>query len=219
VRQRTSAGVRLGSAAASLLLLTLGAACSADAGSPSGSAPTPTASASSAAPATAAPGPSKTPTLPPPPATTPVPAATPGNVNSTVPSKPEKTKKPVKLDRPSTTGTGLTVNLTSIEPINAKAEQPGEVAGPGLAITITVKNTGSKSADLSTLVVNVANSDDAPGTQMSAKPSRPLAGSVAAGKTKTGVYVFTVSKDKRKPVTVTVDIAGAPVLAFTGNAA
>jgi hypothetical protein len=218
VKHRTSAGVRLGSAAASLLLLVLGAACSADAGSPSGPAPTPTASAS-ALPATAAPGPSKTPTLPPPPATTPVPAATPGDVNSTVPSKPEETKKPVKLDRPSTTGTGLTVNLTSIKPVNARAEQPGEVAGPALAITITVKNTGSKAAELNTLVVNVLNSDDAPGTQMSAKPSKPLAGSVAAGKTKTGVYVFTVPKDKRKPVTVTVDIAGAPVLAFTGNAA
>jgi hypothetical protein len=208
--------VRLGSAAASLLLLALGAACSADAGTPSGPAPTPSASA---LPATAAPGPSKTPTLPPPPATTPVPPATPGNVNSTVPSKPEETKKPVKLDRPSTTGTGLTVSLASIEPIDAKAEQPGEVAGPGLSITITIENTGSKAADLSTLVVNLADSDEAPGTQMSAKPSNPLAGSVAAGKTKTGVYVFTVPKAKRKPVTVTVDMAGAPVLVFTGNAA
>ena len=90
---------------------------------------------------------------------------------------------------------------------------------PALAITIRVTNTGSKAADLSTLVVNIADSDDAPGTQMSAKPSNPLAGSVAAGKTKTGVYVFTVPTAKRKPVTVTVDIAGAPVLVFTGNAA
>jgi hypothetical protein len=140
-------------------------------------------------------------------------------VNSTVPTKPEESKKPVKLDRPSTTGTGLTVSLTSIEPINAKAEQPGEVAGPGLAITITINNAAGKAADLSTLVVNIADSDDAPGTQMSAKPSHPLAGAVGAGQSRTGVYVFTVPRAKRKPVTVTVDIAGAPVLVFTGNAA
>ena len=216
----TFTALRLGSAAVSLLLLALGAACSADAGGPPAApAPTPAPSAS-ALPATAAPGPSKTPpTSLPPPATTPVPPPTPGNVNSTVPTKPEESKKPVKLDRPSTTGTGLTVNLTSIDPVDAKAEQPGEVAGPGLAITITIRNTASKAADLSTLVVNLANSDDAPGTQMSAKPSNPLTGSVAAGKTRTGVYVFTVPKAKRKPVTVTVDIAGAPVLVFTGNAA
>ena len=51
-----------------------------------------------------------------------------------------------------------------------------------------------------------------------AKPSDPLTGMVRAGKTARGVYVFTVPKNKRSPITVTVSIKDAPVLVFTGAA-
>ena len=33
-----------------------------------------------------------------------------------------------------------------------------------------------------------------------------------------GIYVFTVPKNKRRPITVTVSIKDAPVLVFTGDA-
>jgi hypothetical protein len=102
--------------------------------------------------------------------------------------------------------------------MTAKAQLPGEVAGSALAITIDVTNTGSNSADLSTVVVTLLDSDDAPGSEMTTKPSDPVTGKVGAGKTARGVYVFTVPKNKRSPITVPISVKDAPVLVFTGDA-
>lgn len=211
--------IRLGLAAAVPLLLASGVACSPDPvpgpSEPRVTAPTATAEPG---PTTPAPGPPTTPrSTQPPPATTPVPPPSPGGVESTVPTEPEPSKPPVKLDKPSQTGTGLTARLVSIKAVSAKAQLPGEVAGPALAITIEVSNTGSKAADVSSVVVNVLDADKAPGTEMSAAPADPLSGKVAANKKARGVYLFTVPKNKRRPVTVTVSIRDAPVLVFRGN--
>jgi len=46
----------------------------------------------------------------------------------------------------------------------------------------------------------------------------PFAGKLAAGKTAEGTYVFTVPKNKRKPITLSVSVNDDPVLVFTGNA-
>jgi hypothetical protein len=139
-------------------------------------------------------------------------------VESTVAPEPEESKPPVKLDKPSSTGTGLTAKLISVRAVEAKAELPGEITGPALAVTIEVRNIGSKPADLGSVVVNVFGSDTAPGAEMNAAPAEPLAGRLATKKKARGVYVFRVPKDKRRPVTVTVSIGDAPVLVFTGNA-
>lgn len=166
----------------------------------------------------AKPGSSSAARKPPPPATTPVPPATPGGVNDTVPSRPEKSQRPVQLDKPSQTGTGLTAGLVSIKSINAKAQLPGEIAGPALAITVEVKNNSSQAADLNTSVVTLQDSKKAPGGEMTASPARPLKGRLAPGDSSRGVYVFAVPENARKPIIVNVTISNAPVLVFTGNA-
>ena len=143
---------------------------------------------------------------------------TPGDVESTVEAKPIESRKPVRLDTPSATGTGLAAKLLEVRAVDAKAQLPGEVAGPALALTLEVRNEGRKAADLSAVVVNVTDSAAAPGTEMSAEPAQPFRGSVGAGKSVRAVYVFTVPKDKRDPITVTVSIGEAPVLVFTGDA-
>lgn len=230
MRSTTSAR-RLGPAAAITLLLALGAACSPDPvaePSPTPAVTSPAISQTSAPPATSSSPPSRSTvapsaTAPPtvsqrPPATTPVPPPTPGDVTSSVEAKPEESKKPVKLDKPSKTGTGLTAKLTMIKAIDAKAQLPGEIAGPALALTVEVTNTGAKTADLSAVVVTVLDSDEAPGGEMTSDPAKPLKGKLGAGKTARGVYVFTVDKSKRNPVTVTVSISDAPVLVFNGKA-
>lgn len=212
-------GLRLG--AASLLLL-VAAGCSSTNTPTPGSTPAPapsSASARSSSPDSPAPEPSRPPgSTPPPPATTPVPPSTPGDVNSTVPSRPEASKSPVAIDKPSETGTGVTVRLVDLKATNAKASLPGEVAGPAVAITVDVTNTGDKAVDLNTVVVTLADADDAPGSEMTSPPAKPLRGSVAPAKSTRGVYVFTVPRDKRNPVTVSVTVGSAPVLVFKGNA-
>jgi hypothetical protein len=133
--------------------------------------------------------------------------------------KKEVTRPPVKLDRPSQTGEGATVRITSAKAITAKAQLPGEVAGPAVALTVLVKNTSRRSLDIGTVVVSLTDSAGAPGNEMSAKPADPLRGTLKAGRTATGVYVFTVGKTRRNPVSVSVTLTGeAPVLIFKGNA-
>jgi hypothetical protein len=139
-------------------------------------------------------------------------------VESTVAPQPERSKTPVKLDEPSSTGTGLTARLISVRAIVAEAQIPGEITGPALAITIEVSNTGRRPADLGAVSVTVLDSDEAPGAEMVGGPAEPLTGRVAAKSKARGVYVFRVPQDKRRPITVTVSIGDAPVLVFTGNA-
>ncbi|MET1006927.1 MAG: hypothetical protein ABWX96_15375 [Propionibacteriaceae bacterium] len=129
------------------------------------------------------------------------------------------TKPPVKLDKPSNTGSGVTVRITKIKSISSKAQLPGEVAGPAVSLTVTVKNDSAKTLDIGTVVVSLIDSSGAPGNEMTAKPADPLRGTVKSGGTATGVYVFTVDKDKRNPVSVNITLAGAaPVLVFKGDA-
>ena len=148
-----------------------------------------------------------------------MPAPTPGSTAETVPAKPEVTRKPVKLDKPSEAGGGVVVRITDVKAIKAKAQLPGEVAGPAVALTLQVRNGSRQPVDLGSVVVTLLDSDDAPGIEMSAKPADPLSGTLKAGKTTSGTYVFTVGQQRRNPIKVNVTLAGAaPVLLFTGNA-
>jgi hypothetical protein len=227
----TTTGVRLATAAA-VFLLVAGTACNSknqtaplaapssqsSASNPStGGASTPTAPT---VPATAASStlPSARSTLPPP-ATTPVPSPTPGNTDQTVAPKKVVTKRPVKLDKPSSTGQGVTVRITAAKAIAAKARLPGEVAGPAVALTLIVHNGSPKPVDLGAVVVTLLDSANAPGNEMSAKPAKPIKGILKTGKSATGVYVFTVGKLRRNPISVDVTLTGeAPVLVFKGDA-
>lgn len=239
---------RLRSAAAVFLLLTFAGACGAsDASAPGESPqPTPPAESSSTAPATqtasprvttkptsspsttstASAGPTRSgapsakASTAPPPATTPVPARTPGDITETVASRPQRTKKPVKIDETADSGTGLTAEITEIKAVTATANLPGEVQGPALAISLRLKNTGQERANLSAVVVTVADSAGNPGSEMSTKPARPFSGVLEPGETSRAVYLFTVPKDKRDPITLSVTLGGSvPVLIFTGKAA
>ncbi len=211
-----SISLRWCTAAAMTSLLLAGAGCSAD-------DPAPAPSATSAAPSVTvspAPGPKETPkSTVGAPATTPVPQPSPGDVNSTVPSTPEKSRKPVELDERGQADGDVSVRITSVKAITAKAKGIGEVSGPGLALTVELENDSDKAVNLNEVVLNLTGSDDAPGNPMSEKPAKPFSGRLAAGKTARGVYVFTVNPGARKPITVDVTISGgSTVVVFKGNA-
>lgn len=136
-----------------------------------------------------------------------------------MPAEPEVTKKPVKLDKPSDAGGGVAVRIKKVTSIKAKAQLPGEVAGPAVSLTLVVDNGSAKSVDLGSVVVTLLGSDQAPGIEMTAAPADPFSGTLKPGKSATGVYVFTVDKARRDPISVNVTLNGeAPVLLFKGNA-
>lgn len=221
--------IRVSVLAATLLVLAAAVACTPDPEPlpPPVAASTPVPSASPA-PSSAVPAPSSASPSTVAPTAAPAPSATPGGtttapspstpVESTVAPRPERSKKAVDLDESVATGTGLTGRVVSIRGIEAEAQLPGETSGSALVITVELLNSSRQTADLTAVVVNVLDADDAPATQLTSAPTKPLPGRVAGRERARGVYVFRVPEDRRRPVTVTVSIDDAPVLVFTGNA-
>lgn len=215
------------SAATLLVAALLLTGCSAAKDDP---APAPTSVAStsagptSAAPTSAAPtstaATSRGPTAGPPPATTPVQPPTPGSTEATVPSEKVTRRKAVTLDGRGEATAGVAVTMTKVAAFTAKAKGPGEVSGPALALTVAVANGTSRPVDLGSAVVNVTASDGTPAAQLTGKPARPLRGSVESNAKATGVYVFTLDKTVRNPVTVEVAVSPSdPIVVFRGRAA
>lgn len=150
--------------------------------------------------------------------TKPVPAPSKGNTEETVSSEPQPSKKPVDLDK-SSTSRGVVVEVTDIEAVKAKAQLPGEVSGPGLLISLRVTNKSAQELDLGAVLVTVLDSDEAPGGEMTTAPNDPMKGSLEPGKTAKGAYLFTVPEKRRSPIVINVTLpTDSPVVVFRGDA-
>jgi hypothetical protein len=155
----------------------------------------------------------------PPAPTTPVAPPHSGDISHTVPVRPASVKPAVPLTATGDFGSSVTVHVTGIKAVTAKARGAGEVSGPGLEVTLRFDNNSGKSIDLGNVVVALADSQTAPGTPMSAPPAHPFSGQLAAGSQASGVYVFAVPKADRKPITLRVSYtSAAPAVVFVGNA-
>jgi hypothetical protein len=153
------------------------------------------------------------------PATTPVPAPGGGDINQTVPAVELTSAAPVSLTATADFGGGVTVDLASIESTQTTAQGPGEVAGPGLVITVRIKNGSAAAVPLNAVNVTVSDGAQTPASPMSGTPAAPFSGEVAPGAEAQGVYVFTLPGEYTDPATVTVSYStDAPIVVFTGNA-
>jgi hypothetical protein len=148
-------------------------------------------------------------------------AAAPTASQTTATSAPTPSPTPTAtapLQDPARIQSGLTAEIVSMRAVQAKATQPGEVGGPAVSFTIRLTNSSGKPIDLSSTVVNVFSGvDQAPAYQLDAD-GIVFPASVAAKRSVTGTAVFTIPKDDRGQVQVTVDTASAPLVAFTGAA-
>jgi hypothetical protein len=155
----------------------------------------------------------------PPAPTTPVPPPSPGDISHTVAVRPASVKPAVPLKTAGNFGGSVTVHVTGIRSATAQARGAGEVSGPGLVITLQFDNASAKTIDLGNVVVALADSKAAPGSPMSAPPAHPFSGKLAAGGHASAVYVFTIPKADRKPITLSVSYtSAAPVVVFSGDA-
>lgn len=153
------------------------------------------------------------------PATTPVPPPTSGDIKHTVAVHAPSVKPAVALTAPGDFGSRVSAHIESIRAATTQARGPGEVSGPGLVVTVRIDNGSTKAIDLGNVVVALTGSTGAPASPMSADPAHPFTATLAAGSHAIGVYVFTIPKADRKPVTLRVSYtAGAPVVVFVGDA-
>lgn len=114
----------------------------------------------------------------------------------------------------------VTGQIDKIADVTASGTGAGQTKGPGLALTITIKNASSAPIDLSSAVVNLAiGAAKTPGDPADGPPARPFKGSVKSGESATAVYVFRVDQT-HGALLVTVSYSPvAPAVTFTGSKA
>lgn len=134
------------------------------------------------------------------------------------PNPRESYRPDVKLTAPAKTG-GVTVQVVKLRALTVKARQPGEVSGPGLAVTVQVRNGSDQTLRGGGLLVTIYGSDQAPGGEMSGPPTSPIETDIKPGGKATGTYAFTLPRAKRSPITIQVTLPSeSPVLVFKGDA-
>jgi hypothetical protein len=149
---------------------------------------------------------------------TPVPAPTPGGINSTVPSEPIAQIPTVGISASAKPNKDVVVKLVDIAAVNATATEPGEVSGPAAQITVRIKNSGAQPLNVDSADVELTDSAGNAGVPVTTSATDVFHGQIAAGAAATGVYVFRLPTNRRNPVVVRVTYtAGAPVAGFTGK--
>jgi hypothetical protein len=110
----------------------------------------------------------------------------------------------VKVGKPVDISDDVRITVGKVQDRKVAAEQPGEIAGPAAVVPVTVRNGSDKPFSLDGVVVTAFYNDDVPGIESTAGPSRPLAGSLAAGTSAKGIYVFTVPREYASTLRVEV---------------
>lgn len=145
------------------------------------------------------------------------PSSEPGTAaTSTAPSI--DTPKTVGLRQSAPIDRGADAQIVSIESVTSKAKGPGEVGGSAIRVTFEV-TAGTRAVPVSDISVNAYyGADLTPSIPMTEPGGDPFAGTIAAGKTARGVYVFNVPKNQRADVTVEMFYAAdRPAVRFRGE--
>ena len=144
---------------------------------------------------------------------TPTPTGPTENATDLPPALPE-----VPLNSSAAVGNGIVAALPTIEAIQGTANGPGNIAGPAIRVTVRIQNGTTDTIALTGVAVNMYyGADRTPASPLDDPSQHPFSGTLAAGTSADGVYVFTVPADARNAVTVEVGYqAGAPLLLFTG---
>jgi hypothetical protein len=134
--------------------------------------------------------------------------------------EPPASLPPVALDQPAAVGNGVTAEVVSLEAVDATGVGPGNVTGPALRVTVELTNGTTGVLPLGGVAVDLASGPElVPASPVNDPSAAPFTGTVAAGGTAQGVYVFSIAAGDRADVTLSIGYeAGAPILVFTGAA-
>lgn len=130
--------------------------------------------------------------------------APPTSTTSARPSVAVSTLKPVAIGTPVTVTGGVQVSIKDLRRITVTANGPGETSGPAVSFVVEVRNDSAEQVDLGGFAVTATYGKSTPAIPSGAKPSKPLSGALATGKSASGTYVFRVPKTGSKTITVQV---------------
>jgi hypothetical protein len=114
------------------------------------------------------------------------------------------TLPPVAVGKGVRIAEGVSVTVTETKKVDLTARGPGEVAGPGVAVTVTIVNNSGSPVNLSGAAVN-AFVGDTPASPSDSAPASPFVGKLPSGGTATGVYVFRAPDGARGRWTIQIE--------------
>jgi len=120
------------------------------------------------------------------------------------------TLPPVPVGEPAQFGDGLVANVVKVDELQLEARGPGEIAGPGVGVTVELKNESTNPIDLGGIAVNASYANGVPAGASDATPSAAVAGALPPGETRQGVYVFQVPREDAASLVVEVNYNGSP---------
>lgn len=142
---------------------------------------------------------------------------TPGTTDQTVAPGPKQPTVTVGLGAPAVDGK-VVIKLVKLTRTKVDGLGPGEISGPALAVEVQVRNRGDDPLNLDLVVVTVIDSKGQTAAPMTGSPARPMAGSLAAGKSASGTYVFAMTSAAKSSLKVWVNWSPArPKVVFAGR--
>jgi hypothetical protein len=119
------------------------------------------------------------------------------------------TLPPVGIGVASPLAANLTATVTKLEATKLKAAGPGDVAGPGVIVTVEIRNDTAQTVNLDLMAVTANYGKDTP-----ASPNRgattSLAGQLAPGQSKSGSYGFRVPESETGLITIDIQHSASP---------
>ncbi len=125
---------------------------------------------------------------------------------------------PVDLDEEADYGNDVTVTLDKVERVDGTGAGPGEVAGPSVLVTVSLRNGSTGDVDLGAVVVDLYTATGALGTPLYGdERTKPFEGVAATGDAVTATYVVRVPDDSTQiKVSVSYE-AETPAVTFLGE--
>jgi hypothetical protein len=97
---------------------------------------------------------------------------------------------PVAVEQPVDFGNGILAAVSKVESVTVEAAQPGETAGPAVAVHVTIENRTESALNLDGVAVNVSDLDGTPLVPHYTSEVAALAGSLEPGGSRSGIYLF-----------------------------
>lgn len=124
----------------------------------------------------------------------------------------------VPKDATADFGNTVSAHITKITSTTATGTQAGEVSGPAVRVALSITNGSAADISLDGVTVNAYyGSAMTPASPIATQDNIRFGGTLAASKTATGSYEFSIPKDQQASLIITVSrSAGSPIVVFQG---
>lgn len=120
---------------------------------------------------------------------------------------------PAPVGRDAEVLSGVAITMTRVADVRVSASGPGEIAGPGAAVTLRVRNGGGAPFDLDSLAVTGSYGRGTPADPSGSAQAKPLQGSLGPGRTAEGTYYFLVPAAQKATLRIEVSSSASPRIA------